>query len=66
MTERPKLTKCTVRASAGKVEGGSGSHARVVKAPVPRIKMLQIDEIVFTRLIEIDSKNGQMASTDNR
>jgi hypothetical protein len=34
MIEHPKFMKCTVRAKAGKVDGGSGSCARAVKAPV--------------------------------
>lgn len=34
MTERPELVKCTVRANAGKVDGGSRSRARAEKAPV--------------------------------
>jgi len=34
MTERPELVKCTVRANAGKVDGGSGSRARIEKVPV--------------------------------
>lgn len=40
-TEPPELVKCTVRANAGKVDGGSGSRARVEKAPI------SLDNIVW-------------------
>jgi hypothetical protein len=68
MTERPKLMKCTVRAKAGKVDGGSGSHARVVKAPafLDNNSWTKAEMVILTWLVDINIKDGQTTSTNNR